>query len=73
MISSKYGGANNNNSPSKEIASKAKHEQRRNNLRKKRANDQVMKVVEIFIKEQAQTTIMQAFIEANFINDMMNL
>ena len=42
-------------------------------MRKKRANDQVMKVVEIFIKEQAQTTIMQAFIEANFINDMMNL
>ena len=73
MISSKYGGGNNNNSPSKEIASKAKHEQRRNNLRKKRANDQVMKVVDIFIKEQAQTTIMQAFIEANFINDMMNL
>jgi hypothetical protein len=32
-----------------------------------------MKVVEIFIKDQAQTTIMQAFIEANFINDMMNL
>jgi hypothetical protein len=28
-----------NISPSKEIASKAKHEQRRNNLRRKRAND----------------------------------
>lgn len=27
----------------------------------------------MFIKEQAQTTIMQAFIEANFINDMMNV
>jgi hypothetical protein len=32
-----------------------------------------MKVVEMFVKEQAQITIMQAFIEANFTNDMMNV
>jgi hypothetical protein len=32
-----------------------------------------MKVVEMFVKDQAHTTIMQAFIEANFTNDMMNV
>lgn len=32
-----------------------------------------MKVIEAFVKDQTQTTIMQAYIEANFLNDMMNM
>ena len=41
-----------------ERASKAKHEQRRSNLRRKRAREQMVQVVDEYIREQAAITTM---------------
>jgi hypothetical protein len=55
-----------------EAASKERHDQRRSNLRKKRANEQFMQVVDGFIREHTVMATVQAYVEANFLNDMMN-
>jgi len=41
-------------------------------LRRKRAREQIMQVVEGYVREQTITATLQAYIEANFLNDMMN-
>lgn len=54
------------------VASRAKHDQRRANLRMKRNKEHIMQVVESFIKDQVVITTLQAYIESNFLNDMIN-
>eukprot|EP00347_Sterkiella_histriomuscorum_P002882 403366433 len=50
-----------------------KHDQRRQNLRhRRRSREQLMQVVEKFINEATIFTVYQSYVEANFINDMMN-
>lgn len=70
--SSEFGTSAADAAVSKERASKARHEQRRSNLRRKRLKEQMMQVCEGFVREQIAIVTVQAFVEANFLNDMMN-
>lgn len=54
------------------MVSRAKHDERRTNLRRKRAREKLMAHVDHMIKEEVLIAVLQTYLEANFLNDMMN-
>ncbi|CDW72143.1 UNKNOWN [Stylonychia lemnae] len=51
----------------------SKNDLRRQNLRRRRSREQLVQVVDAFIREATIFTVYQSYVEANFINDMMNI